>query len=216
MWTLFTQNVILLQQSWRVTEISQILLVLVDARCPPVHFPETLAAYLAAYTSRDKLRVVLVLTKVDVAGAARADAWAAFLRAKHPGMRVVQVQSYAREPEDGEQKATGKHVHDPWLPGHFREELVRAIREAHAELLEPPERIRGDAEKVARWKPVVKKEVDWERVVSARGGQVGSAVGGATAPRTKGTDNEEDEDEGTDGEREEPEFLTVGLIGMGC
>ena len=32
---------------WRVTEISQILLILLDSRCPLLHYPPSLAAYLS-------------------------------------------------------------------------------------------------------------------------------------------------------------------------
>lgn len=73
---------------WRVTEISQIILVLLDSRAPLLHYPPSLAAYLS-----DR-RVILVLTKVDISGPARADAWSRYLTAHYPGLKVVQVESY--------------------------------------------------------------------------------------------------------------------------
>jgi hypothetical protein len=148
---------------------------------------------------------VLVLTKVDIAGRARTDAWAAHLRARHSGVRVAMVEAYAPP-------HAAKRTREPHLPPAFRAALVATLREIHAEMLQPPERIRDDPAKVARWRPPVKRVVDWEAVLSARGGQVGHAVGGATAPQPASHTNEE-EDRDDDTEQPEPEHLTIGLIG---
>src|SRR5688572_6315837 len=74
--------------SWRVTEISDIILVLLDSRCPTLHYPPSLERYLG-----DR-KVILVLTKVDITGPARVAAWIKHLRAKHPSLPIVQVESY--------------------------------------------------------------------------------------------------------------------------
>lgn len=89
---------------------------------------------------------------------------------------------------------------------------MQALKEVHEELLQPPPRIKDDEEKLKKWKPYVKREVDWEGVLNAHGGKVGSVVGGPAAPRVVDTDDisashEEDDDD------VEPEFLTIGLIG---
>ncbi|GJE85788.1 P-loop containing nucleoside triphosphate hydrolase protein [Phanerochaete sordida] len=217
--TNFERNLEVWRQLWRVTEISQIILVLLDARCPLLHYPPALAAYLAAPHLARK-RTVLVLTKVDVAGAPRADAWAAHLRARFPHLRVVQVEAYAVQPGAG---AGGRRAFAPHLPSAFRAMLVDALREAHAELLEPPERLRDAPEKLAAWRPPVRRDVDWDAVLHARGDKVGTAVGGVAVPHAAGKAPAEPsapgaevpQDEGAEGEDEaEPEFLTVGLIGQ--
>lgn len=79
-------------------------------------------------------------------------------------------------------------------------------------MMEPPEKIKGNEEKMKKWKPRVKRDIDWGGVLNAGGGQVGSVVGGATAPRPRSADGEEDAAGGED-TGQEPEFLTVGLIG---
>lgn len=161
-----------------------------------------------------------MLTKVDIAGPARADAWTRYLQHRFPGLRVVQVESYA---EKTTAEASGaRKAYEPHLPSAFRQTLVDALRDTHAELLELPERIRDVPEKAAAWKPPVKREVDWEAVLHARGGKVGHAVGGVAVPRPSDAVSgdpsepvsmkegpEEDEDDDV-----EPEFLTIGLIGM--
>lgn len=188
-----------------MTEISQILLVLLDSRCPLLHFPPSLAAYLSA----TGCKVILVLTKVDIAGPARTDAWEAYLRTHHADVRIVRVESYVPR-EESANKQGSRIAYAPHLPLPFREQLVKTIREVHRELLEPPDRIKANEEKVKKWKPRVRKEVNWDAVLHARGGQVGSAVGGAAAPRPTG--DEEGELEGEN--NAEPEFLTIGLIGQ--
>ncbi|EPT01482.1 hypothetical protein FOMPIDRAFT_1161303 [Fomitopsis schrenkii] len=224
--TSFERNLEVWRQLWRVTEISQIILILLDSRCPLLHYPPALASYLAGLPYASRTRIVLVLTKVDIIGPARADAWTAYLRKKYPGTRVVQVESYA-EPTDAPAPVQGhKKIHGAHLPSAFRRTLVEALKDAHEELLTPPEYVRNDAEKLARWRPRVRREVDWTAVLEAEGERVGSVVGGATAPRS-GTGTRTDEaqhaqdhdaprsdGEASSAEFEEPEFLTIGLIGQ--
>ena len=213
-----------------MTEISQIILVLLDSRCPLLHYPPALSSYLSGRPYASRTRTILVLTKVDVVGPVRADAWAAYLREKYPGVRVVQVESYA-ELDDAPEPAQGKKkIHEAHLPSAFRHALVETLKDAHAELLEPPEYVRCDAEKLARWRPRVRREVDWTAVLEAEGERVGSIVGGATAPHPSTSAHTDDarqiedldaagsDDMRCDGKgiglAEEPEFLTIGLIGL--
>ncbi|KZT75054.1 P-loop containing nucleoside triphosphate hydrolase protein [Daedalea quercina L-15889] len=225
--TSYERNLEVWRQLWRVTEISQIILILLDSRCPLLHYPPALSSYLAGLPHASRTRIILVLTKVDIVGPARADAWAAYLRGQFPGTRVVQVESYAEAdgapaPVQGRKKAPDAH-----LPSAFRRTLVAALRDAHAELLAPPEYVQSDAAKLARWRPRVRREVNWDVVLEAEGERVGSVVGGSAAPRpgtrphaeeTQQADDREGpppEDEGGGGtDDEEPEFLTMGLIGQ--
>ncbi|KAG0707473.1 P-loop containing nucleoside triphosphate hydrolase protein [Suillus ampliporus] len=213
--THFERNLEVWRQLWRVTEISQILLCLLDSRCPPLHFPPSLESYLATR----KAKVILVLTKVDIAGPERAEAWTTYLQKRHPGLPIVQVEAYQQKV--GEQ---GRPVYESHLPLPFRERLVNAMRQVHEEMLIPPERVRSDEAKLKRWTPPVKREIDWNGLLHAHGKKVGSVVGGAAVPKGKGNEEEnaddaqEPEQEGSDKEgqfeRQEPEFLTVGLIGQ--
>jgi hypothetical protein len=96
----------------------------------------------------------------------------------------------------------GRKQYEPHLPESFRQRLVEAIREEHSAMLEPPEKVRANPARLARWKPPVKRDINWEQVLNANGEKAGTIIGGAAAPRG--------EEEGAD---EEPKFLTVGLIG---
>ncbi|OSD03292.1 P-loop containing nucleoside triphosphate hydrolase protein [Trametes coccinea BRFM310] len=220
--TSFERNLEVWRQVWRVTEISEILLILLDSRCPTLHLPPALTAYLSSVSNASRLRLILVLTKVDIAGPARAAAWTAYLHARHPGLRVVQVESYA-EKTHPDANSAHRRVLEPHLASPFRRALVDALRETHAELLSPPESVRGDPGKMARWRPRVRREVDWEAVLNAQGSKVGAAVGphgharkpskGAPEGGAEGEQAEQEDAQRTDDEIE-PEMLTIGVIGQ--
>ncbi|KAI5898014.1 P-loop containing nucleoside triphosphate hydrolase protein [Schizophyllum commune H4-8] len=193
----YERNLEVWRQLWRVTEISDIILVLLDSRCPLIHFPDSLSRYLASYEDK---RVILVLTKVDITGTDRTSAWKDYISTKHPGLRIVEVESYAEKAYS----ATGRRpAYEPHLPEEFRRRLVEAIRDTHTELLQPPPRVRESAKRLAHWKPSVKRSVDWEAAAAPR-------EFGAPEPVRSAPPKPENDAEGT----EEPPFLTIGLIGQ--
>ncbi|KAG6901216.1 hypothetical protein C0995_015204 [Termitomyces sp. Mi166 len=195
--TYFERNLEVWRQLWRVTEISHILLVLLDSRCPSLHFPPSLASYIS-----DR-KIILVLTKVDITGPERTLAWAQYFHKKYPHLPLVQVVSYAAT-EGGHQ---GRTQYEPHLPPSFRERLVAAIRQVHAEMLVPPEKVRIDPKRFSTWKPPVKADVDWDNVMKASD----IIVGSTTYFRAKENKGEELENKR---EFSDAEFLTIGLIGQ--
>ena len=203
---------------WRVTEISQIFLILLDSRCPLLHYPPSLASYLSGLPNR---KIILVLTKVDISGSDRANAWSDYLKKRYPEVRVVQVEAYVPKELGPNNEGTSKRSKrfEPHLPQTFRERLVEALREVHQELLLPPQMVRGNEEKMKHWKPPVKTDVDWAIALSACGDRVGQAVGGPIAPRPTALESNAEDREPVNekqevAEAEEPDFLTIGLIGM--
>ena len=195
-----------------MTEISQIILILLDSRCPLLHYPPSLESYLSSPHLSSK-RTILVLTKVDISGPARAEAWTQYLRQKYPHLRIVQVEAYAEKDATAAQQ-----VHAPHIPSVFRERLVNALKDTHAELLQPPGKANSSSESLASWRPSVRREVNWDAVLQARGDRVGQAVGGVAVPKAGGS-NEHEEVEVAEGYKHdedgdaEPEFLTIGIIG---
>ncbi|KAL0569500.1 hypothetical protein V5O48_012468 [Marasmius crinis-equi] len=196
--TRFERNLEVWRQLWRVTEISQIILVLLDSRCPLVHLPPSLVHYLS------KHQVILVLTKTDICGPTRAAAWKKYLHNLYPQFPIVEVSSYA--PKDQTTVHQGRAQFQPHLPLTFRQQLVGAIREIHAKMLEPPESVKSRPAALKHWRPKVKREIGWDAALVS-GGDAGKVVGGAAAP--KPTTEGQDEDS-----NEEPPFLTIGLIGQ--
>ncbi|KAF9486315.1 P-loop containing nucleoside triphosphate hydrolase protein [Pholiota conissans] len=200
----FERNLEVWRQLWRVSEISQIILVLLDSRCPTLHYPPSLSSYLG-----DR-KIILVLTKVDISGPARVQAWINYIHDKHPQARIVQVESYTEKGARAEQQ--GRALYEPSIPDHFRSQLVNVIKEVHAELLEPPEKVKSNSDRLKHWIPPVKREIDWESVMQAKGSKVGLAVGGAAVPRPQ-EDHHSNASEGSD-HHQEPSYLTIGLIGQ--
>lgn len=203
------------KHSWRVTEISDIILVLLDSRCPLVHYPPSLQSYLTGKN------VILVLTKVDISGAARVAAWSNYLQQSFPGTPVVQVESYTLKDYHGDAaQSNTKKLYEPHIPLTFRERLVSAIRDVHEKMLEPPERIRSNPEGLTHWKPLIKREIDWKALVDANGKHLGTFVNVSATPQTML--NEEMDPPGespigpqlTEGAQDKvPDVLTIGLIG---
>ncbi|KAF8922015.1 hypothetical protein CPB85DRAFT_1465006 [Mucidula mucida] len=191
--TYFERNIEVWRQLWRVTEISQIILVLLDSRCPLLHYPPSLSTYLS------HKKHILVLTKVDIAGPERVAVWTTYLHAKHPTMRIIHVESFAER--DVSAVHQGRMRHDPHLPDAFRHRFVQTLQEVHAELLEPPEEVKTNPNRLKNWRPRIKTDIDWDAVHNARGENVGTVVGGAIAP----VEGEEDA---------EPQFLSIGLVGQ--
>lgn len=191
---LFERNVQVYRQLWRVSERSDILLVLVDARCPLLHLPPSLESHLRRFSRR---KVVIVLTKKDVVGEKIANAWAEYLEQKYE-WRVVATESYARlEKMEGQ----GRRARfTPYLSSVSRKALVRTIREVHQDLITPHESVQADAVKLRAWTPPCTATVDWEYLENF------DPLAQEFSDEQGGLD--------TTVHRKSNELLTVGLIGQ--
>ena len=87
------------------------------------------------------------------------------------------------------------------------QELVEALKRAHARLLVPPERIRDDPEKASKWVPSVRPSLNWESLLR----QDSQAGAGRSTRIDRSAVLEEQRD---DEEEKKGEPLTVGLIGQ--
>lgn len=100
-----------LNDRWRVTETSHILLLLADARCPALHLPNSLRTYVQNLQHRKE--VILVLTKSDLVEQDALDGWKQWVlkwwdkggglmdvKEKHE-IQIVTVQSLSERLEVG-------------------------------------------------------------------------------------------------------------------
>jgi hypothetical protein len=97
--TYFERNLEVYRQLWRTLELSPILLVLIDIRCPPLHFPPSLQEYILSHQQTSRKEVVLVLTKCDLVSPEVRAQWEAWCRrewGKH-GWDIVSLEAYRRE-----------------------------------------------------------------------------------------------------------------------
>ncbi len=170
----FERNLNVWRQLWRVTETSSIILILIDSRFPLIHFPPSLEHYVKGLGKP----YVLVLTKTDLVPRWLAEAWQSWFleRVKEQAdanfIDCVMMTSY-REIEAGALTQGTQPRYIPAAPTSARAALLAAFRRAHEQLLSPPEGVTREregedeqkrAERVARWQPRVRREVDWESV----------------------------------------------------
>ncbi|KAF8313837.1 P-loop containing nucleoside triphosphate hydrolase protein [Clavulina sp. PMI_390] len=216
----FELNLEVWRQLWRVTEVSPILLVLLDSRCPPLHIPSSLYNHICSL--KPARQIIFVLTKSGVVGNECSLAWKAWLETRFPGSQVIRTESYRQKAGEEERKGQGsRRRHEPFIEGDLLSSLVSALRVAHEALLEPPERLKGHPEKLSRWQPRVRKAVDWDAVLRARDNPAQTP---ASLPETVPINDEhfgvaDDEGSESSGSGAEPVAevtapLTIGLIGQ--
>lgn len=149
---------------------------------------------------------------------AHLTAWRAYFISRHPGIRVVQVESYkerstAHDPTTNDTKGKNRRRYvDPHIPGHFLKDLVQTLKEVHKELLEPPEWIKNETDQERRksWRPKVRESVDWERVLDDTTRL--SAVSSSMEP-TENVGEMMAEPDSPEEDAVDLRYITVGLIG---
>ncbi|XP_054039716.1 guanine nucleotide-binding protein-like 1 [Rissa tridactyla] len=89
----FEHNLETWRQLWRVLEMSDIILLITDARHPVLNVPPALAAHVTRELGKG---LILILNKVDLTSPAVATAWSHLLRRRFPNARVVPFTSAPR------------------------------------------------------------------------------------------------------------------------
>lgn len=75
---------------WRVLEISDILLLIVDIRFPPLHFSPVFYDYCTKELKKD---VILVLNKIDLVPSSVVIAWKTYFENKFPNLHILLFSS---------------------------------------------------------------------------------------------------------------------------
>jgi len=120
----FELNLETWRQLWRVLEISDVILCVVDVRFPPVHFPPSLYRHV---TEDLKKRMIVVVNKVDLAPASLVAAWVRRFRQRFPAIQVVCFSSCPMTDEELEAKEANE-----FAPGKnmLKKRMKRAISDA--------------------------------------------------------------------------------------
>ncbi|KAJ6646673.1 Guanine nucleotide-binding protein-like 1, partial [Pseudolycoriella hygida] len=87
----FELNLETWRQLWRVLEISDIVLIIVDIRYPTLMFPPSLYEYV---TKDLKKKMILVMNKVDLVESKVVLAWKKYFEEVYPDLAVVLFTSY--------------------------------------------------------------------------------------------------------------------------
>ena len=91
------RNLEVWRQLWRTIEMSDILLVLGDARNPLFHFPSTLYDYVV---KEKKKKLILILNKADLVSAETLDIWKSYLSTQFPELTITYFSCNPRPPSD--------------------------------------------------------------------------------------------------------------------
>lgn len=135
------------------------------SRFPLIHFPPSLEAHMKALGKP----YILVLTKTDLVPRPFAEAWKTWFEEREGpnGASVVLMTSY-RETERTALTQGTQARYTPAAPTSARQALLTALRRAHEQLLAPPEVVKSHPERLRRWSPRVRREVDWDAVENER------------------------------------------------
>ncbi|XP_044731870.1 guanine nucleotide-binding protein-like 1 [Chrysoperla carnea] len=103
----FELNLETWRQLWRVLEISDILLFIVDIRFAAAMFPPSLYDYVTNTLKKD---MILILNKIDLVPAPVVVAWKHYLHNKYPDLRIVLFTTCpAYNLRGGAESMTDKH-----------------------------------------------------------------------------------------------------------
>ncbi|KAI9274751.1 hypothetical protein BDA99DRAFT_498487 [Phascolomyces articulosus] len=90
----FEHNLEVWRQLWRVLEISDIVLVVMDIRHPLLHFPRALYEYV----TRDlKRKIVGIFNKVDLVSEFTVFAWTKYFEEQFPELHIATFSCYPRD-----------------------------------------------------------------------------------------------------------------------
>ncbi|KAJ1664150.1 hypothetical protein EV178_004362 [Coemansia sp. RSA 1646] len=92
--SLYEKNLEVWRQLWRVVEISDILLMVVDIRHPVLHFPPSLYRYITETTGKP---LVVVLNKTDLVAPDTAKAWMHYFRVQFPSVALTTFCCYRND-----------------------------------------------------------------------------------------------------------------------
>ncbi|XP_046588950.1 guanine nucleotide-binding protein-like 1 isoform X3 [Neodiprion lecontei] len=150
----FELNLETWRQLWRVLEMSDILLIIVDIRYPVLTFPP----YLYTYVTKDLGKnMILVLNKIDLAPAALVVAWREYFKIRYPKLHVLMFTSFPtynlRDPNRDEKGLKSRR-----LKGK-----LKMAAESAQKLLDTCEQIVGDEVDLSSWRDKIREEMESEQ-----------------------------------------------------
>ncbi|KAG0356873.1 Guanine nucleotide-binding-like protein 1 [Gamsiella multidivaricata] len=91
----FEHNLEVWRQLWRVLEISDIIMIIVDIRHPVIHFPPSLYQYVVNDMKR---KLVVVFNKVDLVAPNTLFAWKQYFKEEFPELHIASFSCYPPDP----------------------------------------------------------------------------------------------------------------------
>ncbi|XP_039762912.1 guanine nucleotide-binding protein-like 1 [Pararge aegeria] len=149
----FELNLETWRQLWRVLEMCDILLLIVDVRYAGMMFPPSLYEYIV---KEEKKNMILVLNKIDLVPASVVAAWKQYLMKRCPGLRVVYFTSCPGY------NLTGNSSDKAGLQLRRRKGRQRMCAEGATKILEACKDIVNAEVDLSSWEKKIKEETDVE------------------------------------------------------
>ncbi|XP_071452354.1 guanine nucleotide-binding protein-like 1 [Hetaerina americana] len=148
----FELNLETWRQLWRVLEMSEIVLVIVDIRFSSLMFPPSLYNYVNGILKKE---MILILNKIDLAPAPLVVAWKHYFKQKYPDLRVLTFTSFPSYNLYGNQSKTG-------LKSQRRRGKMKMAAEGAQKLLECCEEIVKGEVVLSSWHKKILEEIKTE------------------------------------------------------
>lgn len=148
----FEMNLETWRQLWRVTEISDIILLIVDIRYAPLHFSPKFYEYCTNILKKD---LILILNKIDLVPNSLVVAWKNYFETKFPNLHVILFTS-AKQIKHKKKKSKRGEKSDRDIDQEYELE-VRAIAaeintaKAHKKLYECVKKIVDNKVDLTSW-----------------------------------------------------------------
>lgn len=183
------------RQLWRVLELSDIFLMVVDVRSPTLMFPPSLYDYVRD-CGKD---MILVLNKIDLVPAEVTVAWRAYFTERYPSIHIVTFTSF---PGSG---TTNKSLQRRRRFGKLRMAIQGALK-----VQEKCAQIVKDAVDLSSWRAKIEDEL--ERCQNEE--ELGAVEVEEEGQLPSGQDGEEGSDRPFDFDK--PEKYKNGVLTVGC
>ncbi|XP_046682771.1 guanine nucleotide-binding protein-like 1 isoform X2 [Homalodisca vitripennis] len=149
----FELNLETWRQLWRVLELSDIVLVIVDIRYAALMFPPSLHQFVTETLKKD---MILVLNKIDLAPAPLVVAWTHYFLEKYPGLQVLQFTSFPSYNLRGKtQDKAGANI-------RRRKGRLRMAAEGAQKLLEACKNVTDGEVDLTSWQNKISEEMNLE------------------------------------------------------
>lgn len=149
----FELNLETWRQLWRVLEMSDILLIIVDIRFPVLMFPPYLYEYITQDLQKD---MILILNKIDLSPPALVVAWRDYFHLHYPKLHILFFTSYPTY------NLRGNLEDNQGLKQRRRKGKPKMAAEGAQKLLATCKEIVGDQVDLTSWQEKIHEEMQME------------------------------------------------------
>ncbi|KAJ8672775.1 hypothetical protein QAD02_004035 [Eretmocerus hayati] len=149
----FELNLETWRQLWRVIEMSDILLIIVDIRYPVMMFPPYMYDYVTNTLGKE---MILILNKVDLAPAALVIAWQEYFQFKYPKLHILIFTSFP------DYNLRGNTNNDEGLKKRRRRGKLKMAAEGAQKIMETCKKIVGEHVDLTSWHEKIQEEMHVE------------------------------------------------------